>query len=551
MKRLIAFALAAVMVISLLTGCGGGIDSKLTTEAPTIGGVETEGDDQSTETPTDAPKIEIEYPLADAGSLTWFVQTGIDLHADYVEPTESPLHNYLSTATGVDIQWQMVPVGGNAKTYFNLILEEDPLPNVITGDNIRYEELFLDELIYDLTPYLEEYAPDYWAWLNEDEQRLKEVSLTTGEIVYFASGVEELNCYSYGPLIRKDWLDECGLEIPYTLDEWETVLKVFKDKYGIAPLGAAKAIWNGLFGMASGTGAHGGLKLNLYLEDGTVTCAQVQEEWKEIIITLNRWWEEGLIDPDIGSITKSGILPKAANGQIGLVICDEAHSSKIPYETSLIDPEAEWIAIPYAVPNKGDSPVYTRYEGMNKNHATVITTSCSEEELITAIKMLNYGYTDEGILTWNFGEQGVSWEYDANGEVQLTDLVINDPVGKTGAINKYSPMNDGIAPSIKINRFAELRYDSVTIDAFEKWGGNSKMLDYRIPTVRYTLDEDGRRADLITSIETYLTPFASKCIKGDLDIEAEWDNFIGELNTLGLQEVIDLTQTAYDRMYKD
>ncbi|MBQ4564285.1 MAG: hypothetical protein IJA58_07370, partial [Lachnospiraceae bacterium] len=476
MKRMMAFLLAAVLVMSLLAGCGGGtnLDDKTTTKAPeqtTQGGQgeETQGETQGSEETTEAPKIEIEYPLKDAGKLTWYVQAGIDLHADYVDPSESPLHSYLSEATGVEITWRMVPLGGNPDTDFNLILQESPLPSVITGDNIRYEDLFRDEMIYDLTPYIEEYAPDYWAWLNEDEIRLKEVSLATGEIVYFASGIEELNTCSYGPMIRKDWLDECGLEIPYTLDEWEVVLTAFRDRYGIAPLSAAKAIWNGLFGTSAGTGAMGGFNLRFYREGDEIKCAQTQEEWKELIKVLADWYEKGLIDPDVGTINKSGILPKAAAGQIGLIICDDAHSSRIPLETAKFEEAeygkttAEWVPIPYPVPNKGDIPKYVRYEGMNKDHATVITTDCTEEELITAIKMLNFGYTEYGLNVWNFGQENVSWYYDENGEVQLTDLVINDPKGKTNALNKYSPMNDSIAPSIKTNRFAELRYEQISV----------------------------------------------------------------------------------------
>lgn len=35
-----------------------------------------------------------------------------------------------------------------------------------------------------------------------------------------------------GPVVRKDWLDECGLEIPETISEFENVIRVFNEKYG-------------------------------------------------------------------------------------------------------------------------------------------------------------------------------------------------------------------------------------------------------------------------------------------------------------------------------
>ncbi len=35
-----------------------------------------------------------------------------------------------------------------------------------------------------------------------------------------------------GLMIRKDWLDELGLEIPVTYDDWEIVLTKFKEEKG-------------------------------------------------------------------------------------------------------------------------------------------------------------------------------------------------------------------------------------------------------------------------------------------------------------------------------
>ena len=41
--------------------------------------------------------------------------------------------------------------------------------------------------------------------------------------------------------------------------------------------------------------------------------------------------------------------------------------------------------------------------------------------------------------------------------------------------------------------------------------------------------------------------YTAKFISGALDIEAEWDNYIGLLETAGIQRAIEITQAAYDR----
>ena len=48
----------------------------------------------------------------------------------------------------------------------------------------------------------------------------------------FIRGDDILSVF-YGPQIRKDWLDECSLEIPTTISEWEIVLKELMDKKGL------------------------------------------------------------------------------------------------------------------------------------------------------------------------------------------------------------------------------------------------------------------------------------------------------------------------------
>jgi len=484
--------------------------------------------------------------------LRWFAKDGIDLPTDVLEVADSKFHANLIKLTGVDIQWEFVPIGGNDNVIYNLLITEENLPHIITGSGTRYDELYEEGLIYDLTPYLPEYAPDYWAWLNKEENEhiLNTLKMEDGAIVAFLCGVEEGNCYSKGPMIRKDWLDECGLDIPYTLEEWETVLIAFKEKYGIAPFSAVKTNWKRGIALASGTGAHGGLSFSMYVEDGVVKCAQFDEEWREYITTLARWYEMGLLSPDITNESKKTLLPKAASGELGFVITDEAHATKIPAETYKQDPEAVWISIPYPVPQKGDSVTYSEYEGTDIGNVSFITKTCTEEELITAIKLLNYGYTEAGINFYNYGIEGESWEYDENGEIRLIESFVSQYDDSIQALNQYSRMNDATCPSIKTNHYAKIRYDETTLEAFKNWSLNSVVLEYRIPDLRYTADEREAKADIETRIDTFMLPFAEKLVLGHEKIdENTWAEMEKELLEMGVEELIRIEQAAYDRAF--
>ncbi len=48
-------------------------------------------------------------------------------------------------------------------------------------------------------------------------------------------------------------------------------------------------------------------------------------------------------------------------------------------------------------------------------------------------------------------------------------------------------------------------------------------------------------------IDTYITEQRTKFITGEADVEAEWDNYIATLKSLGMEEMISIQQAAVDR----
>jgi len=71
---------------------------------------------------------------------------------------------------------------------------------------------------------------------------------------------------------------------------------------------------------------------------------------------------------------------------------------------------------------------------------------------------------------------------------------------------------------------------------------------YYIPNgVQLSLDEATRRAKLMTDIDTYTKECLIKFVKGEMNIETDWDAYVAQLEKLGLSEAVKLTQDAYDR----
>jgi len=550
--RLMASVLAGAMLVGTLAGCG--------QEAGKTTNASNEKKEESTQVSnesvsTEAQKTEpeeITYPLEGNIKLTMWTGKRMPLYSEYVTADESPFHSGLEKNTGVDIEWQFLPQGGDEVTGYNLMLQDEKLPNIIIDLAIDTEEvarLLKNDMIYDLTDYLPIYAPDYWEYINRPENAdiLRELKTEDGKIAYFGMMSESTYNITYiGPMVRKDWLDECGLQEPVTLEDWEKVLVAFKDKYNATlggPFGQFKQV-----GISSGVNAQGGFAARYYVDDnGKVQLAQVQKEWKEQMEILNRWYSMGLIDKDFATATTKSTRAKALNGELGIVIAAMSQLSNYTVDAQKENTGAVWEGIGYARV-AAEQPT-SHIQGARSNYighsGTVITKSCSEEELITALKFLNYGYTEEGIMYNNYGTEGETYYIDDKGEVQWTDLVLNDPAGKSTAVQRYTGAY-GTCISVQLSHFVQIKNEEVAANAVYKWIDNTESPSHYLPALSYTEEEAAKYTDLATAIDTYLQPMALKFITGEESLD-KFDAFVNELNKLGLEECLKIQQDAYDR----
>ena len=109
------------------------------------------------------------------------------------------------------------------------ILKGENLPDVLFKASLTAGEtrdMAAAGVIIDLKPYLEEYAPDLWALLQADEERLASITLPDGTIPALPA-INELQNNDL-PWINREWLRNLRLEMPPTAEELTEVLRAFK-----------------------------------------------------------------------------------------------------------------------------------------------------------------------------------------------------------------------------------------------------------------------------------------------------------------------------------
>lgn len=147
----------------------------------------------------------------------------------------------------------------------------------------------------------------------------------------------------------------------------------------------------------------------------------------------------------------------------------------------------------------------------------------------------------------NFGIEGVSYEIDENGDVQYTDLILQD-TGGYGSMAVYAIFtNNNDNPFYYKYERTSLTYDNeVETTVYDTWLSNitgEYIADYKM-----TMEESEAYSALATDITTTIQEYMTKFMTGSMELTEEtWADFQEILIDMGLEEMREIVQTAYDR----
>jgi len=368
-KRRIIIVIALVLIACLfVVACrsdDGGTATPTPTPTPATGGTTgtpaTGGGDDGDETP-DASGF-AGYPMdAQDVTVTFWLWGGPQLHASVANWQDSPFHSGLNEQVGVNIEWMFPPAGASDESQeFNLIVASGNYPDIMfSGLIMREAERLIDErVIRDLTPYIQDYAPNYYSFLQENPFRDRAFKTDSGR--YFGFGffreADGWNDTYQGPLIRQDWLDELNLPTPVTISDWDTTLRAFNDEYGARFIGP----WfrfDESGNIAGAFGAWGGTRMRIFVDrnDGQVKIAQVMPEWTRYAEQMATWWNDGLIDQDLTSVADADVRAKVLNNEIGMAYSSMGQLSGWINDSIAENTGSNWVGFDYP---KGDDGTKT------------------------------------------------------------------------------------------------------------------------------------------------------------------------------------------------
>lgn len=537
-KRRFCLALAIVLAISSVafTGCG---DKK---EKETVAGA-------------DAEFLEYlktaEYPIETDRTLTAWSYRGGTTYGTY-KADELPYLKNLEKKTGIKVDWTFANT--DVKQQFNLLVASGDFPDMVSymwGVSADFpggpERAIADGYITTLDDLMDDYAPNFKQYLSDNEIAQKELKTDSGNYYYVPNYVttKEVNGgFSNGYVFRKDWLDDLGLGLPETIDEWYTALKAFKEEKGAsAPFSLSYA------NLGRGLTNPYDISLGLFNDEGTVRYGYAEEGYRQFLTEMNKWYEEGLLDRNIATIDSKGIDANVLNGKTGASLYWKGGLRNVNIAGKEKDSDFSLVGVKFPVKEKGDVPRFGTKDAMIYYAGFAISESSNNKEL--AMKFLDYGFSAEGRELMQFGIEGETFVIE-DGYYKYTDLITNNPEGYSiGEATAIYIRNTENIPVIQGYDNLRAKYEPKDVvpevdESIERWkindGSEVKISHSIAPGVELTSEY----AKLQSEIGTYASEMFLKFILGDTPLE-EFDAYLAELNKRGLPRYLEIAQDCVDR----
>jgi putative aldouronate transport system substrate-binding protein len=539
-KKTVLAVLPVILMGTVLAACSNK-EERTTTSPSSSATASNQAATSSPETPGSV------YPLQTDVTLSQWIEADPNLLAVKSNYADIPLYQELANRTGVKVKY-VHPATNQAKEQLNVMFASGDYTDIIewrwlTDYPGGPEKAIKDGNLLKLNDLIDQYAPNLKAYLEANPDVDKQIKTDSGSYYGFpfVRGDDSLKVFQ-GPILRKDWLDDLGLQLPTTIDEWHTVLKAFKEKKGAdAPLTFVSQP-RLLDVIQSGGGFVGayGIGYSFYLQEGKVKYGPNEAGFKDFLTTFHQWYEEGLLDLDIAAIDYKILTEKMTSGKSGATIAN-AGGGIGNWITAMKDkdPSYNLVGAPYPVLNKGDTP-FLGQKDFSAPYGGYYAISAKSKHPEIAVQYLDYGFSEEGRMLYNFGIEGVSYEMK-DGYPTYTDEVMSNFSQNNG---KYTRATQG--PTIQDKRYYE-QFASLPqqIEAINQWV-NTDASAHAMPPVSPLAEESAEMSKIMNEVQTLVDETVIKIILGNESLE-DFGKFQDKLRSLKIDRAIEIQQAAYDR----
>lgn len=542
-KKMLALMLALVMCTGLFVGCTEvSHDDDISGSVPTVSTPDIH--------PSLVGKSNAErYPLQSTKTFT--------IANRRAEPNERDTYQGWKEITGVDVNW--VEMSGDT---LSQAMGGGDMPDAIciswgVDKDAIYEHGQAGKLV-NFAEYLE-YMPNFQRMLQKYPQALTNFLNVDGSFYSLpAQGA------SYGTpanllYVRDDMVEAAGLTMPKTIDEFKQFILDLQEYYSdMEGFSAINFLMGGEWGYIEWNGymdnfffpsfGNDALQTGYDLVNGKVVLGCATEQYKRYLEFISWVYASGACEQDIFSADCTAAnKAKTANNQAVIspdssVNGNNFTSGKV--ELSLIEPlTSQW----------QDKQIWTN-NTLPTWQLNCINASLPEEDIITLVQWFDAFYADasdplneEGTITGMYlyiGEENVHWknlndsDYERiyTGDYKSTTEWTNNEASDACLYSTWFPKIANANSKFYCKQVGVR--GTLWPHMVERWSTSSLFL---------TEDESMDAADVNTELNIYMESAFAKFLTGKWTVEANWDEYMDGLESIGALDLVETYQTAYDR----
>ncbi len=549
-RKIISLLLVLVVVMTVLTACGGGNNPDNPGSGEYTGAMVDGGNTyaDSSYLPVVKNPINLEVIVRDE------LLSGRDL-------STLTLWDEVAETTGVRFNIQLLA----DQAAESLVFASRNYPDVAFRlyDAVLVQEACLAGDIIEITDeMIENYAPN-WLQLFEDYPDLYSGSKKkNGKLYSLPNMLMEEHTYMLRDAyaINTTYLDELGLDMPTTTDEFLEYLRAVKAAAGtgsipdnVAPIfirfnrvniGSYYSIldWFGVYGgfdhESIGIVADGEVRLNAQdpnIKEGLKYIAQLK---KEELVNVNAMK---------GDYNEYTTMQQTKNPGVGAY-----------FTYSISDQHAEDFA--YFEPMKVEGRTqYVRAFGFNQRllpNTFMIFANCKNP--IAALRAVDTYAAGDRAIRWQIGEQGENIDSNAQyyindeGEIRYTNLAWkNDGSLDTTKVG----INNYVCSALRPEYLEQLNADTnnkpnsrakAYYELYKKYETDERSIYPVAALALLTQEEYDEVYTIKAALDKIVGGRITGYINGNRDIDDDWDTFQEMLDEAGIDRMLELMQKAYD-----
>lgn len=316
-------------------------------------------------------------------------------------------------------------------------------------------------------------------------------------------------------MIRSDWLEGLGLDMPRDYDEFRAVLQAFVDAQpdGTSTTGiTGYTTWVHWEHILTGfTGMNNWGKV-----DGRWVYEKTTAQYRDGLRYLAGLYADGLMDREAFILDETQAKAKLVSGQAGafIIMNDREPPLNTAVKERMADAHLAFLIPPPAGPAgrfRPESPGFSGY--------MLVMNTKSDARVAMAGQIMDYFHSPEGQELLTFGVEGVHWN-EENDKKVFTELHERDIIPTLGHM---------------LNMTADYSTIHATFEG-QQYDNYLASLEYGVFDPTQTLASETSQR-VTTNIGEFLGEWFVAFVTGEKSLDDDWDDYLALMERAGLPEL--------------